>query len=101
VAGSIGLEFECICPDFTDQNKMPFIQREKLLTKEIWDEYSGKKCDQGVSFENCVFPCLSIPNDSQVNDCGLLAGSPDSFKSFPRVFEKYLKNIGFDFNNEK
>jgi len=58
----------------------------KNLTKEIWEEYKGKKDKAGVPFE------LMIMSGAQNVDSGIgvYAGSHDSYTTFEKLFDKII-----------
>jgi hypothetical protein len=60
----------------------------QMLTDDIWDEYEGKKCDSGHSFEKSILPCMKYnTDDSHVYLC---AGSLSSYKIFNKLFDKVM-----------
>lgn len=67
------------------------------MTKQIWDEYKGQKCDMGFTFENSIFPDFTRDNSR-----GLFAGSSSAYQKFSKLFYKYIEEYyGFEPNSEK
>jgi hypothetical protein len=63
-------------------------QAKKCLTREIWDEYNGMSCAQGVSFKMCVFSGIA----NQDSGIGLYAGSHDAYTKFNKLFDQVVEN---------
>lgn len=60
----------------------------KFLTKDVWNQYNGKKDKAGVSFEQMVLSgCQNI--DSGI---GCYAGSHDSYTTFNGLFDKVIED---------
>ena len=60
---------DCEYADLFDEGTKSALKRN--MTKEIWDEYKGESCEQGVSFLQCVFSGVA----NQDSGIGLYAGS--------------------------
>ena len=72
-------------PEFPDDCKSLV---SKHLTQDIWDRYGEMKDKAGVSFKICVFSgCKNV--DSGI---GCYAGSPDSYKTFSRFFDRIIED---------
>jgi hypothetical protein len=58
----------------------------KFLTPELWDEYKNKKCEHGISFKTCIMAGAA----NGENGIGVYAGSPSSYKTFRKFFDKVI-----------
>ena len=61
----------------------------KHLTKEIWEEYRDKECEEGVPFKLCVFSGIK----NQDAGIGCYAGSLSSYKIFGKLFDKVIEEL--------
>lgn len=60
----------------------------KFLTRELWNVYKNKKCDQGVAFKTCI----AAGGASQDNGIGVYAGSPSAYKIFNKFFDPVIQD---------
>lgn len=58
----------------------------KFLTRELWNVYKNKKCDQGVAFKTCI----AAGGASHDNGIGIYAGSPSAYKIFNKFFDPVI-----------
>ena len=58
----------------------------KFLTPEIWRQFKNKKCDQGVTFNECI--AAGTANDT--DGIGVYSGSPNCYKVFAKFFDQVI-----------
>jgi hypothetical protein len=63
---------------------------DKILTRDIWEQYSGRSCSVGFSFEDCVLPCI-MDYGQQFSLKRMFAGSQDSYRKFSTLIYQFLK----------
>ena len=69
--------------------EVPRSQKEGYITKAIWDEYKGQKCELGIPFEACLLPGFKVQQDEL--KIGIIAASHDCYNKFHKLFDKYFE----------
>jgi hypothetical protein len=59
---------------------------QKLLTREIWEEYKDQVCEKGVPFKLGIFPDIRI----RENEHGLIAGSSLYYTKFSKLYYQMI-----------
>jgi len=66
-----------------------------ILTKDIWDEYFGQKCQFGFAFKDTVVEAIQS-FEERFSERKIVAGSPDAYRKFGKFFVNCLKHCGDD-----
>lgn len=83
----IGKEFDTLFPP--RKGTQPYIFKENLISKEIWDEDYAKgklKCQYGKTLGACIFPGFI----DQENKKAICAQSADSYDKYNLLFDKFI-----------
>ena len=59
----------------------------KFLTRELWNDYKNKKCDQGIAFKTCIM----AGGASEDSGIGVYAGSPSAYRIFNKFFDPIIQ----------